>query len=272
MSTTKEEFIELAIPKEFFQGTGNLLDEPVLCHSTSHFKLVEDLGALRYIDGALYPAKGIPTPEAVFAINQIKSLIKEGVKYLPFLIFADRNKLLTSFNTLTNRFLNPYKVDHKYLCPTAFSMYTIIARFLVNIGIDEEIAENTAYNIAHIFEYDDAWRYRMQDIAHEANINNFYDNPSKELKRLTVLFCNRQDLEHRNVISDKVERLIKPLHWILLLPKYRNSFLNIIIHIKGMDYDESDEYWMKLRDDYNFFGKTTEERIAGMVIPPRYRV
>jgi len=270
--STIEKFIDLEIPKEFFNGSGKLIDEEQYVHSTSHFKLIEDLGALRYIDGASFPAKGIPTPEAVFAVNQIKNLIKESVKYAPFLIFCNRNKLFTSFNNLTNRFLAPYKVQHKYLCPTAFSVYTFIAKFLVNIGIDENIAENTAYNIAHIFEYDDAWRYRLQDIATESNVDALYDTPVKELKRLVEVLKERQDMGSHNVVSDKVERLIKPLYWVLKIPKYRNSFFNVIRQIEGMKYDEADWYWVCLRNDYLYGGKSHEERSSGLVIPLRYKI
>lgn len=274
----KEEYIELEVPKEY-KTTG--LKEQVWVHSTTHFEMMENVGALRYIEGATYPAKGIPTPEKVFGVNIIKTLLRESVRYAPLFIFVNKNKLLNSFNTITNRILKSTVVEHtavphKYLCATAHGAYSLIANFLVNLGINEEIAENTAYNIAHIFEHDDAWRYRLQDIATECNIVAIADNPTKEIKRLLHVFRVRQNMGYdpnqASHLSDKVDLLIKPLTVLFLVPKFKGAFVRSVHYIKTMEYDESDWYWVCARDDYWYGGMTIEERSKGKVFPKQYLV
>lgn len=269
-----EEFVELEIPKE---STTEGFKEPVWVYSTNHFEMVENVGALRYIDGAQYPMKGIPTPEKIYGVNIIKSIIRESAKYSLLFVFVNKNKLFKSFNTITNRILKstvvPHiAVPHKYFCATAHGIYSIIANFLVNIGVDEEIAENTGYNIAHIFEHDDAWRYRLQDFATIININDLHDDPAKELERAILEVAKRQAFGGHNPISERIVLFIKPLKFVMFIPKYRNAFRNIIRFIKEMEYDEADWYWVCGRDDYNYGGKTVEERFSTVKLPKQYLV
>lgn len=275
----KEEYVELEVPKEYItQG----IKEPVWVHSTTHFEMMENVGALRYIEGATYPAKGIPTPEKVQGVNIIKSIITESIKYAPLFIFINKNKLFSSFNRITNRILKSTVTDHiavphQYLCATAHGVYSIIAHFMVNLGVDEEIAENTAYNVAHIFEHDDAWRYRVQDMATEANIDNLFDNPVNEINRLLELYKQRQDrfddAVHHYADTPhvgKIRKMVTLVKYALYIPVVRKSFMNTIRFIKSMEYDESDWYWVCFRDDYNYGGKTVEERSRGLVPPKQY--
>ncbi len=272
----KEEYVKLELPKEY---TTDGKKEQVWIHSTTHFEMMENVGALRHIEGAKYPMKGIPTPDKVQGVNIIKTLLREFVKYSPLFIFVNKNKLFASFNILTNRILKSTVVEHiavphKYLCATSHGVYSIIANFLVNVGVNEEIAENTAYNIAHIFEHDDAWRYRLQDMATECDINAITDNPTKEIKRLLKIYRVRQNMQYNpkfaSFLTDKIELLIKPLYILFLIPKFKNAFVQTAYFIKTMEYDDSDWYWVCLRDDYNYGGKTIEERSKGITPPKLY--
>lgn len=268
----KEEYTELEIPKEY-KTTG--VKEPVWVHSTSHFEMMENVGALRWIDGADYPMKGIPTPEKLYGVNIMKSLIREGAKFAPLFIFVNKNKVFKSFNTITNRILKSTVVDHitvphQYLCATAHGVYSIIANFLVNIGVEENIAENTGYNIAHIFEHDDAWRYRLQDFATLINISDLHENPAKELERAVREVARRQAFGGHNPISERLGLFIKPIKLVMLVPKYRNAFLNVIRFIKEMEYDDADWYWVCARNDYDYGGLTIEERSKDKVFPKQY--
>lgn len=278
MSTTTNTFEELTIPPNYHTKG---LKEPVWVYSTSHFREVPDFAMLRYVEGAEHPSKGIPTPDGVYAVNIIKTLLKESVRYIPYFIFVKKDKLLTSFNSITNRVLKPVVKDHvavphNLLCPTAFAVYSIISNFLVNIGVNEHIAENTAYNIAHIFEHDDAWRYRLQDMATETDVDQLFQNPTKELKRLIAVFEVRQAITHnngyRNIVTERVERFVNILKLVLLIPKYRNAFKQSIRFVKDMAYDDADWFWVCCRSDYNYGGKTVDERGVGITRPKQYLI
>lgn len=274
----KEDYTELKLPTEY-RTSG--FEEPVFVHNTTHFEMIENLGALRYVEGATYPAKGIPVPESLHSVNIIKAMLKEMVRFLPLLVFVKKDSVLKSFNTITNRVLKDTvvthtSVPHKYLCPAAFGAYSVISNFLLSLGINEDIAENTGYNIAQIFEHDDAWRARLQDVATEIDIDKLKLSPRDELQRVLAVFCTRQDIDenggYENAVSIRASVFGRILSYMLLIPKYKKAFLSIIDYIKVMEYDDADWYWACLRSDYNYGGKTIQERMSGIVIPKRYKV
>jgi len=267
MSTTLE-FTNLEIPKEIYQIpriNNSLLNERQFVNSTTHFELVPYQGLLRYVEGAPYPAKGVPTPNAIFAINQVKTLVKLASKYSPFLILVKKETLLKDFNLLFDKLFQPYIIKEEYLCPTAFYTQRFITNFLMNLGLDPQISQTTA----HILEYDDAYRYRFQDIINEADLSQLQISPRKEIKRLINIYKQR---EENQVVKDKLEKLITPILYLLLIPKVKKAFIQAIPHIKGIRPDPADLYWMSIRNDYLFGGKTYEERSKDVPHPLTYEI
>jgi len=270
--STSLEFTNLEIPKEIYQIpriNNSLLNERQLVNSTTHFELVPYQGLLRYIEGASYPAKGVPTPNAIFAINQIKLTIKLLVKYSPFLILVKKETLLKDFNLLFDKLFQPYVIKPIYMCPTAYYLYKTIKEFLMVLEIDTPTAGTFAHNLSHILEYDDAYRYRFQDIINEADLIQLQTNPRKEIRRLINIYKQR---EHNQVVFIKLERLITPILYLLYIPKVKKAFINSIHHIIGARPDPADLYWMSIRNDYLFGGKTYEERSKDVPQPLTYEI
>ena len=267
----KLEFTNLEIPKEIYlvpRINNFLLNERQLVNSTTHFELVPYQGLLRYVEGASYPAKGVPTPNAIFAINQVKTLVKLASKYSPFLILVKKETLLKDFNLLFDKLFQPYIIKEEYLCPTAFYTQRFITNFLMNLGLDPQISQTTAHNLAHTLEYDDAYRYRFQDIINEADLSQLQISPRKEIKRLLLLWKERDN----PAVTEKVIKLVTPLLYLLLIPKVKKAFIQAIPHIKGIRPDPADLYWMSIRNDYLFGGKTYEERSKDVPHPLTYEI
>ena len=266
------DFIQLTVPEEYLSHKGPLLtddNEGVFVYSTTGFEPVPYLGVLRHVEGATHPAKGIPQPQAIYELNIIKTFTKEFIRYLPFFwFFVSKDKIFSSFNVIFDRAMTPYKVNRIYMCKSAYGLYRTIREFLHTTGVNEKIADETAYNIAHFMEYDDAWRYFIQDLATEANEYNLIIQPRKEIKRLISILRERAT----KTVAEKLARMVSPLIYLLVIPKYRHAFIQASQHIKCMQFDEADRYWVSFRDDYKFFGKTFEERSVGVQIPPLYRI
>lgn len=256
--------------KEAFVGNNKLIDEEVITFVAEKIEYVPFQGILIHVKDALHPKKGFPTLEAVFSINQVKSIIMESLRYLPILfLFFSKRTLLTTFNNLANKSITPHKIKEIYLCPAAYSTHLFVYTFLIKLDIPQPLALSVALNIAHIVEYDDAYRYRIQDIATEARIHDIKGSPRKELKRLLAIFSSRTT----DVVHLKIQRLITPLLYLLLIPKYDEAFTSAASHIKGMKYDEADWYWVCTRGDhYNFGGFTPEHRNSLVVLPQAYRI
>lgn len=240
-------------------------------------------GALIYIKGATYPKKGFPTPEAVWAINQAKVVLRESLSLMNtkafifgFIFTWDKKalieKALASYNTIAMRALKPYLIKNEYLCPTAYSVNNGVLMFLVKLGINQQVASDFAYILAHIFEYDDAYRYRLQDIASVSSIRLWRKkNFRTELGYLFGVYKNRETNEN---VTSKVEKFMKLVYYILFFKKIRISMHEaMLLSIDGMRYDEADWYWVSMRGDYLFGGKTYEERYEAIKDKPtQYKV
>lgn len=235
-------------------------------------------GILVHRVGALYPEKGWPTPEALHELGKVKRLLRESIDLFKFpsltlgLLFYDKNKLLNQFiilfdNIYRTRSLNGAKSlsrKMEFLCPTAVSMFLFISGFLKDCGYNKDIAEQFAFRIAQIPEMDDAYRYRIQDLASCYEPKNA---PRKEIKRLGEIYWER---EHEYSARPKIAKVIKLVELLLLVPKYNKAFKKNAHYITGMALDEGDKYWCSLRSEYDYDGKTYEEKQVGLQKPQVY--
>lgn len=223
-------------------------------------------GILVYRTGATYPEKGWPTPEAIYSLNQIKKIILEfmGLCKNPFILFGllitDKNVLMRRFNVVFEKVFEVHVLKEEYLCPAARAFYNFVFAVLKDLGFDEEVSKKFAFNLAQILEYDNAYRYRVQDVMTELNINN---SLVKEVAKLTKLWSSRE----KGLVHLKMKQIITPLSYFLYIPKYKKAVLKNLHILKGMKYDAADWYWCCLRNDYNYSGISLEERQVGIEIP-----
>jgi hypothetical protein len=222
--------------------------------NTLEFKLVPYEGCLAIIENAEQPAYVLPNQDCLYAVNMNKEYIKLLAK---FAFLRKPQKTLDDFLRFSNKTLFSLKVEKKYMCPASYNTYRFLSQFLYCLGINN--SDDIAYNFAHIIEFDDAYKYRLQDMATECNLINMYNNPRKEIKRLVGVFAERQGWENRGV-TEKIMTLVSPLLLLLLIPKVKYSFINSIPYIEKMRYNKYDMYWLAFKGGYNFCGKTREER------------
>lgn len=243
-----------------------------------HVEYVPFVGSLIFVEGAEYPKKGFPTPESVWATNQIKIVFTEGVRLLckpsfviSFLLTWNKinliENILQSYNKISLKALRPYLLKDIYMIPTTRSINNIVLIFLTELGINQNIASDFAFFIAHIFEYDDAYRYRIQDIMTNTSSGSLKFNVRNELSFLVNLFRLRE-VDH--FVATKFNRIISILSWLLLIPSVKKAFIKAIDgNIEGMHYDEADWYWVSQRNDFLFGGMTYEERFSKLTKVPK---
>jgi hypothetical protein len=262
------------VPLEYFINNPTELtpDQPVTI-TKLRYELVPMVGALTYVKDATYPRKGIPAEDMIYAINIIKEVLKNSLQYKLLFVyfFINKERVLTSFNNIFEKAMRPYRLNQLYICHSARMAWYFTSTFLQGVGVSQAIANNVGYNIAHLLELDDAYRYRLQDIATEANEWELALNPRKEIKRLVKILADRQGYNLRGV-TVKIMLLVTPLLWLLFIPKYRQAFIKASKYVKDMKYDEADWYWTAFKDNYCFGGKTHKQRIAeGIAIPEMYK-
>jgi hypothetical protein len=243
-----------------------------------HAEYPAEGGIYVYYKGMLFPRKGFPTPESTIANDMVKRLLRTmfyiaGTKdmilaYLGLALtpwkFKKRMlfRAIAEWNRTNDWILSEHYLKRERYCKTSRGIWIVVSYFLQNLELDEFNSELAAKITANIFEYDDSYRYMLQDIVTEAKREVLIKKPRRELKRLLKIFCERQ-------IDKNTEETVKKFGQILLLamlhPKIRKAFVCAIresgeIALRVMTLDNADRYHILNRNNYNFLGRTYEER------------
>ncbi len=203
-------------------------------------RIVFEDGLKMYLKGHKYPLKGVPSIKTMEAINQVKVLLKRLLR----LQTTPRQFGLQSMALLHGLVISP-----QFMCACAREVYTMLEQATGDIPF--------SHAIAAILEYDQAYRFRFQDLASETTSLRLIAYPQKELSRL--LEINQQ--RDYNEVSEKIGK-IRKFTYLLWFPPLRALFQKIISQstFNNLQFDENDVYWATIKRDYNYFGKTFEER------------
>ena len=259
-------------PDELFvrQNRKQSAGETVRSYFLEKIECIGGKGIFAYRIGATHPEKCWPTIEGVYALGQVKIVLREFISLCknPLIglgvLLYDKNKLMGRFIVIYDKIYEVHVKKMEFLCPTAVATYQFLSNFLIEIGCDKEISEQFAFRVAQMPDMDDAYRYLAQDLATEWEITN---NPNKEIDRILHIYLQR---EKRLGVITKIKTPIQLLKLALLIPKYKKAFIKYQHFIKDMKYDEGDWYWVCMRSEYEYGGIPFETRVAGITQPQRY--
>lgn len=263
----------IAIPKDLYAHKN--AEEQLSAEQSTRTPVVKlswDKGIFLYLKGAEYPQKGLTSAEAMWAVNMVKRNFIEAVKtfsmktFLPawllFLFYRKKTKvavlekLLGSFNRQSWGIISPFVLKSDYLTPCAQEILWFSYSFLMNMGISADNADRFAVTIAHAVEYDNAYRYRIEDIFSETTKVKLMEDPKGEIKRLLKIMAERDSAN----VHAKFRMVVLGMAFMMLF--FKKAFLTAIneIDVRKLALDEADRYWVCLRKDYKFLGKSYEER------------
>lgn len=224
-----------------------------------------DGGIKMYIQGAEFPRRGLPTPEASAAINVVKGLLLEFLRLLSLprfwgSLYPTRyflNQLSGSFNSVTRKVMSGYILKDEYLTDLTLELRAVLTTLLTNLKLDEP--EETANTLAHIVEYDGAYRFRFLDLLTETTKEELIKWPIFEVMWLRKLNAERELAPYAR---ERISRILLGLAFLLLFPKIRKSFIMAIANsdFTKLQFDANDRYWAAFCTDYNYHGLTYEER------------
>jgi len=209
------------------------------------------------LEDAEFPRKGYCSPEGMFACNQVKRIFVSAFKLYPIFILSNK-KLINIFNDICYKILSPHIVVYNEITPMAQEVRDILKSFLIKINIEEQDAKIFAELISTIIDYDDAYRFRVQDLMVETTKTELIKRPITEIKWIIKKAMERDFPD----VAIKFKRIGTLLTLLLLIPKYRKAFRETIeeSHFDKMYPDKADWYWMCQREDYKFGGYTNEQR------------
>ncbi len=235
-------------------------------------EVVIDNGVFLKIKGHPYPYKGIPTPEAIHAFNVVKKILIESLKiashptswvYMIFCLFTYKStikRLIPAFNRVTWPLVIPCIIKYGYMTPASQYIQTSVKNFLFIFGINIWDSMVTSQIIAHIFEYDAAYRLRFQDMMSETSPSRLIEHPIRELLRLRKILSSREVAKN---VAYKYSLGIYALIVLLCIPRIRVLF-KLVVNDSQFFYksqlDDNDKYWCSLKTDYDYMGKTLKKK------------
>lgn len=238
---------------------------------------IKDVGNFVYYHGCPFPSKTVAPVEAIYAIvpikrrliNTLKILsLKEG-RLLVFGLLLTRkksaliNKILSYFNEEAYLTAAPWYQDG-YYCKIVKEIQAFTRAFLISFGIDYHVASDTAETVGLMFEYDNAYRYRIHDLFNETNREALLKSFPKEIERLFRIYVKRDTIlssNQRILHSFKVVSSILKYAWkVPALKRALTTGINAI-NWDNIKMDEADIYHTLLYGDYNVQGRTIAQRI-----------
>ena len=263
----------------------------------------EDGGILMHIAGYQYPYKGFPSDAVVMKGAALKRVFMITLR----LLFAKPFVYLTpivfgfvalmpkqTFRAIARWTSDIYLADFKHhelepnrFCKSGRELLRVADVMLAQI---DDTAERAVYRnfvlmLVMIWEYDNAYRYRGQDVLGSLNKLWLRNSARREILRLLTLLDERECLfvtaENRaagklsNDLREKWALLRRAVNLTLIFfPSLKRLIRNFLMEldVSKIALDEGDWYHVSFRFDYNYGGKTYEERRSKVTrneVPPK---
>jgi len=220
-----------------------------------------------------FPSKGHVIPEAVYATGQVKRLLISSIKFIagremifPLIgfIFTNKAKVIDRFITtfidiVDINILKPYYLKSDYYSAAAKELRTFLRESIKSFGVDHNKSDLFGEIICMLFQYDNAYYYRLIDIMSETSQEEMLNDFPKEIDKLAKILIERDPNIHQLKKYDAIHKLVRVLY---IIPSFRKAIKAGIkaVNFKGWQMDEADIYHTNLYDGYNMRGLTFNER------------
>ncbi len=239
---------------------------------------IEGKGNFVYYWGLDIPSKTVAPIEAINAVNGVKRLAintfrilatKEGKSLLIIPLIRGKkwrgrllNNLCVNFNHIGDTMLLPYYLEDGYYCGLAKELRIFSRTLLVGLGVEFSVADRSAEILGMMFEYDNAYRWRVQDMLTESDIDDLIDDLPRELNRLLAIEESREMIAI-NDVTDKFRAGVNLIKYAWWLPSMRREMVKALkaINLENCKLEKEDIYHTLLYGDYNVQGKKIEERM-----------
>jgi hypothetical protein len=231
----------------------------------------------------LFPSKTIAPVEAIYAITPSKRLFINILRFLSTIHKRGRiNRFFEYFNDVALMTLSPFLLDNERYCGTAKNVRAFTRTLLRELWVKDDVASQSGEIFGCFFEFDNAYRIRVQDMAGETTTEVLCQNLPKELNRLVALMATRENVPG-DTVPNRFRSGIVVLKWLWHIPFFRNKLKKAIkaVDLSQVRMDEADFYHAILYGDYNSRGMDIDERIAiytkyhgpdQSLWPPRIRI
>ena len=242
-------------------------------------------GVFSWEGGAIFPMKGYMYPEVCDTTHLVKRSIRLGIEiviYKPFVILISPifflpvikyqflrhitdKWILWAHTMLKNYYIYPYR-----FCRSGRELYNKAIQFSENKK-DKSLFQDLAKILVMLWEYDNSYRYRGQDLFGEFNKDSLKRNARREILRVLDIGIERElDGQRTGEGTYKKRKIIKHCIHIFsyVYPKIFKEFTEYLLTLDfdEVKLDEEDIYDCARRDLYNFQGSTIDVRLKERIL------
>lgn len=229
----------------------------------------DETGRLRLMNivRLLYPTKSAFTTDDVIANNVIKRVLVSQIRFLAknplSALLLLRKKTLESwlkeFYGIGWTVMGSHLLADNRYCLFNRELRKFIETFFIELGFTGELVWRLPKIFITMFEYDDIYRYRVQDTLSETTTELLLAHPAKEIQRLLAI-SDQRDLRQNTI--GKFRAFGRIIRLALLIPRFKKAFTRAIrsIDVTKLHLDEADRYHVLKYKNYDFLGESSEVR------------
>jgi hypothetical protein len=231
-----------------------------------HAEYPPEGGIYRYFKGCLYPDNHFPFQQAGYANEHVKKMLLSYMKFFagnkPMAFFAVWTKKSLE-NTLRSIIAQGdhyfaqtyYRGEYpRYYSKPCKELKKFSDAFFTSLGMPQDIVDGMSRIIMTVFEHDNAYMCRLQDMAGEVNYRNLINTFPSEVKRIMGIFIERDPAVNNH---EKIGRFVNLISIAWKVPKFKRA---IKMGLSVMDwqklcFDNAEYYHAMLRSDYYVRGQ-----------------
>lgn len=249
----------------------------------THAEYIKGVGNFVYYKGDnIPPSRTVAVPQQMAAIDSVKRFFIQVIGFfyskearfmfisLGFVFLFSKKRRVNLLNSLCERFQRIshvtlvafYMQDDYYSAPVK-EVRKFAETILTRLGVTKENAYQTSEIIGCMFEYDNAYRWRLQDMLTECNPLTLYRDFPGETKRILALEAEREEIGPNPDVPDKFKKAVAFLTILWKIPWCRRIIREAIsgIYWENIILNHMDIYHSYLYASYNVQGKKWNERI-----------
>lgn len=241
-------------------------EQPKDINPLQRVEFPEEGGVLTYMGGYNHPYKGFPFFEFVDKVDVIKKIqrgvlsslyhsLKEkrwkllGLIFVPWLFGVLVRAFVYTFYRMVDRF----KIKPIRYCTALRELHRVFTIEWHGEPEKEKEMRTMVRDVMCMFlEFDNAYRFRFQDIIVELNKENLKNDPGKEVVRLLQLMSSREKTQE---IKDtwKLVTFFFPLY-LKFNKSLKKSIIGILgdLDLKKLELSVEDKTFCEKRVDYQF--------------------
>ena len=226
----------------------------------------EEGGIHTYIEGFELPYRGFPYFEFVEKIDTMKKIGRGALSGAYHQLKKKKYRLITLLPALwvlksivrATVFVFHRMYDRFQIRPDKYSQPIRELYRAFSIEVDNEKEEDREFRVklrdltCMICEFDNAYRYRLQDVLSELDINQAKKNPTRELLRILKILTSREKTQELRDTWTLINLFIR--FYLRFDRKMYKILRNVLgnLQISELALNPSDKQFCRPRSDYNF--------------------